>query len=81
LRLSHVRTHEQDAIAVGHILLIICGRAAAERGAQTGHRSAMSYSRLVLDRHHSKAAAEQLLDEVVLLIVNRGPTQRADAAH
>ncbi len=53
LSLSHVRSHEEDAIAIGHVLLIICGRAAAERGAQTGHRGAVSYSRLVLDRHDS----------------------------
>ena len=30
LSLSHVRSHEQDAIAVGHVLLIISSRAAAE---------------------------------------------------
>jgi hypothetical protein len=47
----------------------------------TGHRGAVSYPRLVLDRHHSQPAAEQLLDEIVLLIVNRRPAQRADAAH
>ncbi len=73
LSLRHVRSHKQDAIAIGHVLLIICGRAAAERGAQTGHRGAVSYSRLVLDRHHSQPAAKQLLDEVVLLVVNRCP--------
>src|ERR1700760_5098736 len=53
LSLGHIRSHEQDAIAVGHVLLIICSRAAAERGAQTGHRGTMSYSCLVLDRYHS----------------------------
>jgi hypothetical protein len=41
----------------------------------------MSYPCLVLDRHHSQPAAEQLLDEVVLLVVKRCPAQRADAAH
>jgi len=53
--------HDQDAVAVGQVLLVIGGRAAAERGAQTGHRGAVSYPRLVLDRHHAQAAAEQLL--------------------
>jgi hypothetical protein len=57
LSFSHIGSHEQDAITVGHVLLIICGRAAAERGAQTGHRSAVSNPRLVLDRHHSQPAA------------------------
>src|SRR5271155_5148954 len=33
---GHVRSHEQDAVAIRQILLIIGGRAAAERGAQTG---------------------------------------------
>src|SRR6516165_6360922 len=68
----------QDAIAVRHVLLIIGGRAAAEGGAQTGHRSAMSYPRLVLDRYDSQPAAEKLLNEVVLLIVDGRPAQRAD---
>src|ERR1700749_520849 len=81
LSLGHVRSHEEDAVAIGHVLLIIGGRAAAERGAQTGHRSAVSYSRRVLDRYHSQSTAEQLLDEVVLLIVNGCPAQRANAAH
>src|SRR6202044_1451477 len=81
LSLRHIRSHEEDAIAIGHVLLIICSRTAAERGAQTGHRGAVSYSRLVLDRHHSQPTAEQLLNEVVLLVVNRCPAQRSDAAH
>ena len=58
---GHVRAHEQDAIAVGQVLLIGGGRAAAERSAQTGHRSAMSYPGLVLDRDHAQPAAEQFL--------------------
>ena len=53
LSLSHVRSHEQDTVAIGHILLIVSGRTATEGGTQTGHRGAVSYSRLVLDRHHS----------------------------
>ena len=79
--LGHVRAHEQDAIAVGQVLLVGGGRAAAERGAQTGHRGAVSYPRLVFDRHHAQAAAEQLLDEVVFLVVDRRPAERADGAH
>jgi hypothetical protein len=41
----------------------------------------MSYTRLVLDRDHPQSAAEQLLDEIGLLVVQRGPAQRADAAY
>src|SRR6201996_3615190 len=41
----------------------------------------MSYSGLVFDRHYTQPAAKQLLAEVVLLVVNRCPAQRADAAH
>ena len=77
--LRHVGAHEQDAVAVREILLVVGGRAAAERRAQTGHRGAMSYPRLVLDRDHAEPAAEQLLDEVVLLVVDRRPAEGADA--
>ena len=56
--LRRVRAHEQDAVAVGHILLVVGGCAAAERGAQTGHRGAVSYPRLVLDRDHPQPATE-----------------------
>ena len=78
--LGHVRAHEQDAVAVGQVLLVVGGRAAAERGAQTGHRGAMSYPGLVLDGDHAQAAAEQLLDQVVLLVVDRRPAEGADAS-
>ena len=39
----------------------------------------VSDARLVLDVDHAQAAAEQLLDEVVFLIVQRGAAKRADA--
>ena len=78
--LGHVRAHEQDAVAVGQVLLVVGGRTAAERGAQTGHRGAVSYPRLVFDRHHPQPAAEQLLDQVVLFVVDRRPAQGADGA-
>src|SRR5436853_370996 len=45
--LRHVGAHDQDAVGVGQILLEISSRAAAEGGAQTGHRCAMSYPRLI----------------------------------
>src|SRR5262249_21194484 len=69
--LRHVGTHNQYAVAIGQVLLIRGGRAPAKRGAQTGHRGTVSYPRLVLDRHDSESTAEQLLDEIVLLDVER----------
>src|SRR5262249_56768772 len=66
---------------VGEVLLVSSGRPAAERGPQTGDAGAVSYPRLVLDAHHAQAAAEQLLDQVVLLVVDRGPAEGADGGH
>src|SRR5262249_7241598 len=37
--------------------------------------------RLFFDRHHAQPSAEQLLDQVVLLVVDRGPAEGADAAY
>ena len=59
--LRHVRAHEQDAVAIGHILLVVGGRTAAERGAQTGHRGGVSSSGLILDGDHSQAAENSFL--------------------
>ncbi len=78
--LGHVRAHEQDAVAVREVLLVVGGRAAAERRAQTGHRGAMSYPGLILDGDHAQSAAEQLLDQVVLLVVDRRPAEGSDRA-
>src|SRR5262249_11079572 len=47
--------------------------------AKTGARGGVSYPRLVLDRHDTQPAAEELLDEVVLLVVDRGPAEGAEA--
>src|SRR5262249_23634306 len=52
--------------------------APAEGGAQTGHRGAMSYARLVADRDHPEAAGEQLLEQVVLFVVERRAAQVRD---
>src|SRR5262249_49099020 len=50
---------------------------ASERGAQTGHRGAVSYAGLVLDLDDPEPHA-QLLDEVVLLVVERGTAEVPD---
>src|SRR3954464_13926299 len=57
---------------------MVSGAAAPERGAQTGHRGAVSYTGLVLDLHRSHRG-EQLLDQVVLLVVERGTAEVREA--
>src|SRR3954470_20404191 len=57
---------------------MVSGAAAPERGAQTGHRGAVSYAGLVLDLHRSHRG-EQLLDQVVLLVVERGAAEVREA--
>ncbi len=47
VRFRHVGTHEQNAIAVLQILLKSSSRSPAQRGAQTGHRSAVSNTSLI----------------------------------
>ncbi len=69
----HVGAHDQRAISVRQDPAGNWWPLRGERGTQTGHRSAVSYSRLVLDRHHAQASAQELLDEVVLLIVGVAP--------
>src|SRR5204863_1716666 len=48
-----------------------------ERGAQTGHRRGVSYPGLVLDLDDAERR-HQLLDDVVLLVVERGAPEVAD---
>ena len=66
------------ASAFDEILLRRRRAAAPERGAQTGHRGAMSYPGLVADGDHPEAAGEQLLDQVVLFVVERRAAQVRD---
>src|SRR5205085_2548515 len=61
------------------VLLECGGAAAAERGAQTGHRGAVSYARLVLDLDRAERS-EELLDEVDLLGVERRAAEEREAA-
>ena len=58
MRFRHIRAHEQNAVGILHIFLKTRGRAAAERGAQTGHRSAVSNTGLIFDRNDTQAAVE-----------------------
>ena len=76
--LGHRRAHDQDRVGVREILLRRRRAAAPERGAQTGHRGAMSYPGLVADGDHAQAAGEELLDQVVLFVVERRAAEVRD---
>src|SRR6185437_1088910 len=74
---GHVRAHDHDAVGVLEILLEVRRAASSERGPQTGDRGAVSYARLVLDLHDPERDAK-LLDQVVLLVVERRAAEVAD---
>ena len=77
MSLGHVRAHEDDAVAVGEVLLIGGRRAASEGGAEPGHRGAVADPGLVFDGDDAQSAAEELFDQVVLLVVEGGAAERA----
>src|SRR5213079_2102936 len=78
MRLGHRRALDPDAVGVLEVLLEVGGAAAPERGPQTGDGARVSYAGLVLDLHGSHRR-EGLLDEVVLLVVERGAAQVGEA--
>ena len=55
---GHGRAFDQNTIGVSEILLRSRSSAPAEGGAQTGHRAAMSYTRLVGYAYHPQAESE-----------------------
>src|SRR3954447_5692873 len=75
--LGHVRAHDQDVVGVLQVLLERGRAATPERDPQTGNRRAMSYPRLVLDRHRAHRG-EALLQQVVLLAVERRPAEQRE---
>src|SRR3954454_12501505 len=77
--LRHVGAHDDDAVSMRQAPELHCSRTASEGGTQTGDRSGVSYSRLVLDPHHAQPAAEEFLDEVVFLVIHRGAADGDDA--
>src|SRR5262249_9191483 len=66
----HVGTHDHDTVGVIHAARIKGGRAAAKSGPQTGDARAVSYPRLILDRHDAEAAHELLMHVVELDFVD-----------
>ncbi len=71
----HIRPHDQNAIAVFQVLLVICRCPAAKRGAQTGHRCGVSNTRLVFDVNDTESSPKQFLDEIVFFVIQRCAAQ------
>ena len=76
--LGHRRTDDQNCIRIGKRLLRCGCSASSYRGAQTGHRRAVSNSGLVADANHAQTSCEQFLDQIVLFVVQRGAAQMRD---
>ncbi len=69
--LGHIRTLDQNAIGVLQILEEHRRATPTEAGPQTGDRGGVSNPGLVFDLYDAEAG-EQLLDEIVLFVVERG---------
>src|SRR5215208_4716342 len=69
--LRHVGAFDDDAVGILQVLQVGGGPAPTVRDAQTGHRRAVSYSRLVGNSYEPQRM-EELGYEVVLLVVYRG---------
>src|SRR6266496_1730423 len=64
-------------ISASELLLRSRSSAPAEGGAQTGHRAAMSYPGLVGHTDHPKASGEELFDQIIFFVVERGAAEMA----
>ncbi len=78
MRLGHVRALEHDQVGVLQVAGHRGRRAAAERRAEADDGRAVADARLVLDLDHAERR-EELLDQVVLLVVERRAAERGDA--
>src|SRR5690606_6738878 len=76
--LGHVGALDDDAVGVRQVLQGLRGSASPERCSQTGNGGGVSDARLILYLYRA-GGGEQLLDEVVLLIVERRAAQGRDA--
>jgi hypothetical protein len=78
VRFGHRRAFDQNAIGVREILLRGRSSAAAKRGAQTGHRAAMSYPRLIGHTDHPQAGGKKFLYEIIFFVIERGAAEMTD---
>jgi hypothetical protein len=81
MRFRHGRALDQYAIGIGEIFLGGGRASASERGAQTGHRAAVSYPGLIGNAHHSQPAGEQFFDEIIFLVIEGRAAKMRDAFH
>src|SRR5258707_14167008 len=75
---GHRRALDQNAIGVGEVLLRSRSSAPAEGGAQTGHRAAMSYPRLVGYADHPQAESKKFSDEIIFFDIESGAAEMTD---
>ncbi len=66
--LSRVAAHRQDDVRVADVGPAVGHCASSERGGQTGHRGAVSYSGLLLERDHAQPGSKRLDQQVVQLV-------------
>src|SRR5215216_8018320 len=75
--LGHVRTLDNNAVGVLQVHQVGGGATPTVRDAQTGHRGAVSYARLIGDPGKPHRV-EKLGDEVVLLVIDGSPADGGD---
>src|SRR5246500_4835989 len=73
--LRHIRAHNQNGVRIHKIARRSRRSASTERGAQTGHRRAVSYTGLVADADHAQAGREELFDQVVFFVIESRATK------
>ena len=78
MRLGHGRAFDQNAICIRQVLLRGRSSAPAERGAQTGHRAAMSYPGLVGYTHHAQASGKQFFNKIIFFVIERSAPEVTD---
>ena len=74
---SGIAADDQDSIRIPDVDPVIGHCTAAKRGSQTGHRSRVSYARLVLYVSYSQST-HKLAVQVALFIVKRRTAQCCD---
>ena len=80
VRFGHGGAFDQNAICVGEILLRGRSSAPTERGAQTGHRAAVSYPCLVGHTNHPQAGGKEFLDQIIFFVIERGAAEMTDSS-